>query len=283
MLKDPDDSPDVAPSDFSPEKFFRGIQWHQRWELFRGVFTPGAHSVDRACRHIHLPSDLSGKRVLDIGAWNGCFSFECERRGAAEVVALSLKNPEVTGFNKIKNLLDSKIIYVQDSVYTLSPDVLGDFDIVLFLGVLYHLRYPLLAVDRIRTICRGAVLIETHVVTDELLVRKPFNLIGKMLLLSRLLKSTPIWRQYRAYEAHPEDSSNWFGPNIQAVTESFDSAGFDTTHLESWGKRASFRAEIKDELPERLLTGSYEGLSSTNARLAGIPQRRTRLYEDTAK
>lgn len=274
--------PSPPPPGFSAEAFFAGTHWHQRWELFQGVFTPGSHSVEQLCARVRLPPDLSGMRVLDIGAWNGCFSFECERRGASEVVASSLENPNASGFNKLKQLLGSRVSYVQESVYFLSPDVVGTFDLVLFFGVLYHLRYPLLAVDRIRTLSRGAVLIETHIVTDDLLLRKPFTILARLLMLSRLFRSTPIWRQYRAYEAHPEDPSNWFGPNVQAVIEAFESAAFDVTHLGSWGRRATFRAQVNPERSKQQLRGAYESVFSANARLAGVPYRRTHRYRDEA-
>lgn len=247
------------PKEFSQETFFAGVDWHQRWEVFQGVFTPGRNPVERLCRHARLPADLSGKRVLDVGAWNGCFSFECERRGAIEVVAYSLENPDESGFNRLKSLLNSKVSYVEGSVYALSPEKLGFFDVILFFGVLYHLRYPLLAIDRLRTVSRGSVLVETHVVGNRYLLRKPFSVVARFLNLASFFKATPIWRQYREYELHPQDQSNWFGPNPQAVLESFQSAGFDIVHLMSWGDRAAFKAEVKSEIPSRLRFGSYEG------------------------
>jgi len=267
------------PADFSAGQFFAGIYWHQKWEVFQGVFTPGRNAVERLCAQAGLPEDLSGKRVLDIGAWNGCFSFECERRGASEVVAYGLENPDEAGFNRLKSLLASKVAYVQGSVYDLAPEKLGTFDVILFFGVLYHLRYPLLAIDRLRTVSKGSVFIETHVVNNRLLLRKPLDLFARLAGLVLLFRNTPIWRQYREYELHREDRSNWFGPNPQAVVESFQSAGFEIAQVGSWNDRAAFKAEAT-KLPDRLLSGTYEGLYSSNARLAGIPVHHTRLFED---
>jgi tRNA (mo5U34)-methyltransferase len=243
--------------------------WHQGWQVFQGVSTPGRNPVALLCEKTRLPTDLKGKRVLDIGAWNGCFSFECERRGASEVIAYSLENPDVTGFTRLKALLGSRVRYVQGSVYALAPEQLGEFDLILFFGVLYHLRYPLLAVDRIRTVSRGDVLIETHTVTNQQLLRSPLRLLGVVTNLSRLFRDTPIWRQYKEYELHPEDQSNWFGPNAAAVIESFESAGFHAEHLTSWGWRSAFRATATTR-PARLTDGTYEGLSTFNAHLTGI-------------
>lgn len=264
QLRDP-------PAGFDPEQAFAGVHWHQRWEVFRGVDTPGRNSVSRLCERVQLPADLTGKRVLDIGAWNGGYSFECERRGAAEVVAYSLENPDVTGFNRLKALLGSRVRYVQGSVYTLSPEQMGEFDLILFFGVLYHLRYPLLAMDRIRSVSGGEVLIETHTLTSRHLLRAPFWPVGALLGLAAIFRGTPLWRQYKEYELHPEDQSNWFGPNIKAVVESFETAGFSVQHLASWdwGTRSSFRA-VAMPIPARMRDGTYEGVSTFNAHLTGI-------------
>ena len=101
-----------APAGFSADSFFQGIRWHQRWEIFPGVFVPGQNDVEFLCKAAQMPSDLHAMRVLDVGAWNGCFSFECERRGASEVVALSLEDPTVTGFDRLKQLLGSNVRYI---------------------------------------------------------------------------------------------------------------------------------------------------------------------------
>jgi len=111
---------------------FDGIHWHQHWEVSPGVFTPGRNPVAKLCDRIRLPADLRGQRVLDVGAWNGCFSFECERRGADEVVALSLEHPDENGFNRLKAILSSRVEYVRQSIYTIDPKSLGAFDLVLF-------------------------------------------------------------------------------------------------------------------------------------------------------
>lgn len=226
------------PKGFSSESLFAGIHWHQGWDVFEGIRLPGRNSVEELCEHIQLPVDLKDKRVLDIGAWNGAFSFECERRGAAEVVAFSLEDPETTGFNRLKSVLGSELRYVNGSVYNLQDYNLGQFDIVLFLGVLYHLRYPLLAIDRLRDVCRGELYIETHII-DE-------------------LPEHPIWQFYPGSEL-AGDSSNWFGPNILAVVTAFQTAGFNISLLDQWGTRASFKATPSGSLAA--FDNTYEGQS----------------------
>jgi tRNA (mo5U34)-methyltransferase len=272
-------SPREPPAGFDPKEAFAGVHWHQSWEVFRGVVTPGLNSVQQLCGRVRLPVDLTGRRVLDIGAWNGGYSFECERRGAAEVVAYSLENPDVTGFNRLKALLGSRVRYVQGSVYTLSPEQVGEFDLILFFGVLYHLRYPLLAIDRIRCVSRGEVLIETHTLTSRHLLRGLFWPLGALSGLAAIFRGTPLWRQYKEYELHAEDQSNWFGPNIKAVIESFETAGFSVQHLGSWdwGARSAFRA-VAVPVPSRMRDGTYEGLSTLNAQLTGIQRADADLF-----
>src|SRR5271156_127483 len=80
--------PPPKPAGFDPEALFEGVHWHQQWEVFEGVVTPGRNPVSDLMAYADVPQDLSGKTVLDIGAWNGCFSFECIRRGASRVLAL---------------------------------------------------------------------------------------------------------------------------------------------------------------------------------------------------
>lgn len=64
------------------------FRWHQRWKVREGVYTPGKNPVAQIMDRCRIPTDLAGRRVLDVGANNACFSFECERRGASEIVAI---------------------------------------------------------------------------------------------------------------------------------------------------------------------------------------------------
>jgi tRNA (mo5U34)-methyltransferase len=272
-------APPWPPVGFDAQRAFEGIDWYHRWEVFKGISTPGRRPVSMICAKTRIPPDLTGKRVLDIGAWNGCFSFECERRGASEVIAYGLENPDVAGFNRLKQLLSSRVKYVQGSVYTLSPQELGEFDLILFLGVLYHLRYPLLAFDRIRSVSCGDVLVETHTVTNRYLLRWPLWPLSIAFHLSGLFRKTPIWRQYKEYELHPEDQSNWFGPNVAAVVESMETAGFAAQHLASceFGTRSAFLGTAIP-VPARLTDATYEGLSSLNAPVTGFRRTDAELF-----
>jgi len=259
--------PPAAPEGFDARALFAGVHWHQRWELFDGVHLPGRNDVGELMARCGVPEDLSGKRVLDIGAWNGGFSFECERRGASEVVAYSLENPDETGFNTLRSLLGSRVTYKVGSVYNLDTANLGVFDVVLFLGVLYHLRYPLLAADQLRAVTKGTLHIETHVIENCFVpAGKTADEAVRLRSVSPALLEAPIWQFYRRDELN-HDASNWFGPNVPAVVQGFGSAGFEVTLREQWGWRASFVAR---PVAAHDLAGSYEGQSVVLQRGLGL-------------
>ena len=253
--------PKPKPEDLDLESLFADAQWHQHWELFEGVFTPGRNPVSLLCDLIGLPRDLRGKRVLDIGAWNGCFSFECERRGATEVIAFAPDLPESTGFSKLKEAINANNVqYHIGSVYDLSVESLGEFDIILFLGVLYHLRHPLLAIDKLQPLARGDVYVETHILNDSNLGAGK-NLASRILrrIAPGLPKEIPFWQFYKTNEL-AGDFSNWFSPNIRAVLDAFESAGFEINVVETWGDRASFHAKALEGGAKKALQGTYESM-----------------------
>lgn len=101
--------------------------------------------------------------MLDIGAASGWNSFECERRGA-EVVAFDCV--EYDEFTAVKELRGSRIEYVIADIEELTPERFGFFDYVLFLGVFYHLRHPLYAMESVCAVTRGQAFIESYVVDD---------------------------------------------------------------------------------------------------------------------
>ena len=83
--------------------------WHHRIELAPGIFTPAIQQTQDLLTSIDLPKDMSGFRVLDLGARDGFFSFECEKRGAAEVIAVDYTPVELTGFAVASKILNSKV------------------------------------------------------------------------------------------------------------------------------------------------------------------------------
>lgn len=142
--------------------------WHSPIDLGDGVVTREPKVAKRFARRLKLmriPQDLSGKTVLDIGAWDGFFSFEFERRGAKRVLAIDSFAWDKGGidcFLLAKERLQSKVEHQRLDVHDLSPEAVGTFDLVFFAGVLYHLRHPMLALDKISAVANELLICETH-------------------------------------------------------------------------------------------------------------------------
>jgi tRNA (mo5U34)-methyltransferase len=134
-----------------------GIDTRPQWHVRR--------RFQRRLKFLQIPEDLTGKTVLDIGAWDGFFSFECERRGAKRVLAIdtySWDNYGKDGFLLAHETLKSKVEHQRCAAEDIDPATLGTFDLVLFLGVFYHLRSPIAVLDRIRRVTTGTLICETH-------------------------------------------------------------------------------------------------------------------------
>src|SRR6201996_1005017 len=148
------------------EAFARNTPYHSL-ELNDGTVIPGlipAPLLRARLDRYPLPEDLRGKRVLDIGAASGWNSFECERRGA-DVVAIDCV--EYEELQVVRRLRQSKIEYAVIDIEELTPERFGLFDYVLFFGVLYHLRHPLLGLENVCSVTRGVALVESFVIDTE--------------------------------------------------------------------------------------------------------------------
>ncbi len=243
------------PPDFRPETL-NNYYWHQAWNIFPNMATPGRVPVGVVLERVGIPERLDGKRVLDVGAWNGCTSLECERRGAAEVVALSLEDPDQSGFNWLKSVVDAhKTSYVRGSIYNLDPQELGTFDIVLCLGVLYHLRYPVLGIDNLRRVTKGDLFIETHALDNALLSLDDAN---EKTELSSELRGCALLQFYKSNEL-ASDASNWFAISTSALTGMLETAGFTVDNTSLHGERSYARAHVNAGFPPFLANNTYEG------------------------
>ena len=148
----------------------------QKIRLMDDLVTPGWSDPEtEKLPYYGLPEDLTGKRVLDIGCAEGYFSFEAERRGASEVVAVDSFPDSVRRFNLCRAALGSKATAYLCNVYDLKPETFGTFDLVLFYGVLYHLRNPLQALMAIRKVCTGTMLLQTAIHEEPGLSDTPFS------------------------------------------------------------------------------------------------------------
>jgi tRNA (mo5U34)-methyltransferase len=163
--------------------------WYHTIDLGNGIVSKGHFDHRSVVDQYGIPESLAGKSVLDVGAGDGFFAFEMERRGAERVVAIDVdrvgdcdwvrrmraKVPQwtmdattwKTHFEMAHALLGSKVERITCSVYDLSPAVAGSFDLVFCADVLLHLQNPLGALENIRSVARDVAVIET--VTEDLL------------------------------------------------------------------------------------------------------------------
>jgi tRNA (mo5U34)-methyltransferase len=167
-------------------------RWYHTLELGPGVVTRGMFDHRPVVDNYLIPKDLSGMRCLDVGTMDGFWAFEMERRGAAEVLALDIDDPnaldwpaslrDVTEksldetkerrFELVKSALSSKVERVLRSVYDLDTD-LGAFDLIFSGDLLLHLKDPVTAVERMRRVCRGSTIICTPILPSRLPSRRP--------------------------------------------------------------------------------------------------------------
>ena len=203
--------------------------WYHRIELPGGVVTPGGNPINRETYRI--PTDLTGKRVLDVGAWDGYWTFEALKRGARQVVAIDdfsdhmgfLQKSQRKGwdtFDLCRDVFgyDSERCQRQEmSIYDVNADRLGRFDVVFFFGTIYHLRHPLLALDRLSAVCNREIYVESTILDDY----SPYR--------GGIGKGYPGGQM--VVEFYPDDQlannhTNWWSPTLHCLGHMVRSAGF---------------------------------------------------------
>ena len=202
----------MSPADLRAE--VERLRWYHTIDLGGGVVTRGYDNTPDRLKTLELPESFRGLSVLDVGAWDGFFSFEAERRGAARVVASDYYSWHGTGwdtgegkagFELARRALGSRVEDVSLDVFDLTPESVGTFDVVFFLGVLYHVKNPLLALERMAALTRQLLIVET--VVDMVGIRRPAAAF------------------YPGKELNG-DPTNWWAPNIPAAEGMLRVAGF---------------------------------------------------------
>lgn len=201
-------------------------RWRHKIALPGGVVTPGTQDTLAAADYFGIPQDLTGHAVLDIGCSDGYFSFECERRGAARVLAIddfsSVFVDSSIGFHVAHRLLGSHVEFRQLDLFELDTQVVGQFDLVLFLGVLYHLRHPLVALERMAALCRGQLIVET------LVAPQPSRL--ERLVTGRFGRRSARYMEFLEEDEVNRDPTNWWAPSPEGMLAMLRSCGFCDVH-----------------------------------------------------
>lgn len=208
--------------------------WYHRINLPHGITTPGGAPISADAYRI--PERMDNMRVLDVGAWDGYWTFEALKRGAKEVVAiddfsdylgwLEVEDREAwENFDFCRNALgyDEKVCSRIDmSVYDVDESKLGRFDYIFFFGVLYHLRHPLLALDKLSALCDGEIYIESAILNEF----SPYKGgLGKGYQDDMVMEFYP-GKQYGG------NDSNWWVPTLKCLANMVVSSGF--SHADMW-------------------------------------------------
>lgn len=216
----------------NPEQIRREIQalgpWFHNMNL-GGVWTAPDHFLGdypnvKWQRFAHaLPADLGGRSVLDIGCNAGFYAIEMKRRGAARVVGIDADPDYLAQARFAAAMQGVEIEFRELSVYDVAA--LGErFDLVLFMGVLYHLRHPLLALD----------LIHAHVAKDLFVFQSMLRGSGEV---EPVAPDYPFWdfevfdrpgfpKLHFVEHAYAGDVTNWWVPNRACAEAMLRSAGF---------------------------------------------------------
>ena len=233
------------------------LLWYHSIDLGNGVVTRGMSDPKNAVGVDQFPP-FAGRSVLDIGAWDGYYSFLAERRGASRVVALDHYSwgvdieardrywkqcretgalpdhsrdttdfwrpdlPGKRGFDLARASLESGVESLVADFTTVDLASLGTFDVVLYLGVLYHMKEPLACLERVRSVTREVAVIETAA------VRAPGD-AGHSLLVF-----------YAGGELN-RDFGNWYQPNLEALCGLVLAAGFSRVEVVQGQPRARSR------------------------------------------
>ena len=122
-----------------------------------------------------LPADLTGKRVIDVGCNAGFFSIEAKKRNAEYILGVDSQRREIRQAHFVRRVLGLDIHFRRLSVYDLSRHTVGQYDITLALGLIYHCKHAVLALERLFEITRDLLILETAILPPQVFADTPFN------------------------------------------------------------------------------------------------------------
>lgn len=189
------------------------VRWFHSFDFGDGAVAQG--HKDRRTLELEaaaaIPADIAGKRCLDIGAWDGFFSFQAELRGARSILATDHFSwsgegwGTADGFRLARELLASRVADLDVDAIDIAESTVGRHDVVLFLGVLYHLRNPFEGLRAAASVCDGTLVVETTLHLHEV--------------------ETPAMQFFPGSELGG-DPTNWWSPNPRCVADMLSALGF---------------------------------------------------------
>jgi tRNA (mo5U34)-methyltransferase len=214
--------------------------WFHRIDLGGGVYTKTESVMGEPVDHPAgpwgtigrcLPQDLGGKTVLDVGCNAGFYAVEAKRRGARRVLGVDGQRQHVRQAVFVRKVLGLDIEYRRMNVYELTRRRVGQFDITLALGLIYHLKHLVLALENLYEVTRELLVVETAILPPRHTPKSFTHPVGRT-----QMRLHPL-----AYVENPPEAKeqvfNWFLPGVEALTALLRNTGFDEVEV----------VEVKDE------------------------------------
>ena len=210
--------------------------WFHRIDLGDGIFTKTESVMGEPVDHPRetweviqrcLPADLTGKSVLDVGCNGGFYCVETKRRGARRVLGVDGQRQHVRQALFVRKVLGLDLEFRRFSVYDLDPATVGLFDITLALGLVYHLKHLVLALERLYDVTRELLIVETAIIPPE---QTPPSFVQPLGEIRQTLH--PIFYADNPPEAK-EQVYNWFLPSPDALRAVLINTGFEEVAIAS--------------------------------------------------
>jgi tRNA (mo5U34)-methyltransferase len=190
--------------------------WYHSIDLGDGVITPGfvPFSICKDSAELYFAMGVAGRSVLDVGAWDGYYSFDAERRGAARVLAADYfcwgggGRGDRKAFEFARDALGSRVEDRIIDIPQLTVETVGPFDIVLFNGIFYHILNPIGALQQMTAIAEHILIVETY--------------------MENLENSRPVMTFLPGAIQPPGYPTNGWGPNSLCMHALFKRLGFET-------------------------------------------------------
>jgi tRNA (mo5U34)-methyltransferase len=194
------------------------FRWFHQIDFGGGLISPGLGQLVhlKAAADTYFADGIEGKSILDVGCWDGFNSIEAKKRGAGRVLATDhfAWSDQCWGdrraFDLARRHLAPEIEVMDIDVPDLTVEVVGQFDLVLFCGVFYHLRHPFLALESVAKLTRETLIVETAMDAPD--VERPAMIF------------------YPTNELN-NDASNWWGPNRPCLEAMLRDVGFRTVQF----------------------------------------------------
>lgn len=172
-----------------------------------------------------LPKDLSGAHVLDIGCNGGFYSIQMKRRGAKRVLGIDVDDRYLNQGRFAAKTLGLSVEFEKRSVYEVD-NIAGQFDYVLFMGVFYHLRYPLYALDKVikKVASEGKLIFQTMLRGSSETRKWESNY---HFWNTRIFLDPDYPAMYFVEESYANDPTNWWIPNRAAAEGMLRSSGLE--------------------------------------------------------